>query len=212
MVVKKWLSKMGTFLKEPFNRFGIVSCWIEFTSSPIPNLSCETSVLRCLTRSYTCSTRMCWCSIAFYPRHPFSRNHSFVSRGFLYTCRFLSRVTIILLLLSLRKEQLVTPEMKLSSFFLSFFSSLNKRRGGGEDLFDPTRELVKRKLQTCFYTTFVMDKLAQVSQASIYPSNNKVFYKLKTNFSRFLFHCGKNESKIEFELEICWNVRLIRFF
>lgn len=130
MVVKKWLSKMGTFLKEPFNRFGIVSCWIEFTSSPIPNLSCETSVLRCLTRSYTCSTRMCWCSIAFYPRHPFSRNHSFVSRGFLYTCRFLSRVTIILLLLSLRKEQLVTPEMKLSSFFLSFFSSLNKRRGG----------------------------------------------------------------------------------
>lgn len=55
-----------------------------------------------------------------------------------------------------------------------------------------------------------MDKLAQVSQASIYPSNNKVFYKLKTNFSRFLFHCGKNESKIE--LEICWDVRLIRFF
>ena len=140
MVVKKWLSKMGTFLKEPFNRFGIVSCWIEFTSSPIPNLSCETSVLRCLTRSYTCSTRRCWCSIAFYPRHPFSRNHSFVSRGFLYTCRFLSRVTIILLLLSLRKEQLVTPEMKLSSFFLSVATIcspsrrcswwIKKKRGG----------------------------------------------------------------------------------
>lgn len=114
-------------VRETFNLFETVSPWLRGKQNllrrrPRTWVAKPPVDLSCLTRSYTCSTRMCSCFLSPYLSTPailFLVTTTLLLVIFVNTCRFLSCVTTILWFLC---------SMTHNSFSYSFRLFLNDER------------------------------------------------------------------------------------